>query len=230
MSRCVVSIVVCFVVLRSCSCCCPGILAITVYCCILFFVLFFFFLLLLLLSVVCRQHLLLSRRPSFVVICLPLLVAITVYCCFICVVLCRIVSHCAAKLWLKLIWLRLQDKKNIEFNLKNRTLYSYFLDAFSAFIQFAGTLYYAKLYLVIISNLRKYATCTNYPIPRQKNPVLNPAPSPAHYQQGTSELTDTLLSVNHLARPIRPKGSEFQLEIWYILRMSLTLLEVSTLA
>ena len=141
-SRCVVSIVVRIVVLRSCSCCCPGVLAITVYCCILFFVLFFLFLLLLLLSVVCRQHLLLSRHPSIVVIRLPLLVAITVYCCFVCVALCRVVSHCFAKLWLKLIWLRLQDKKNIEFYLKNRTLYSYFLDAFSAFIQFAGTLYY----------------------------------------------------------------------------------------
>ena len=136
-------IVVCIAVLHCCSCCCHWrtvIFAITVYCCILFFMLFFLFLLLLLLSVVCCQHLLLSRRPSFVVIRLPLLVAITVYCCFICVALCRIVSHCVTKLWLKLIWLCLQDKKNIEFYLKNRTLYSYFLDAFSAFIQFAGPL------------------------------------------------------------------------------------------
>ena len=39
----------------------------------------------------------------------------------------------------KLIWLHLQDKK-IEFYLKNISLYSYFLDAFLAIIQFAGTL------------------------------------------------------------------------------------------
>ena len=39
----------------------------------------------------------------------------------------------------------------------------------------------------------------------QKNPVLNPASSPAPCQKGTSELTDTLLSVDHLARPMKPK-------------------------
>ena len=110
-SHCVVSIIVCIVVLHSCSCCCPGVIAIMVYCCILFFVFFFLFLLLLLLSVVCSQHLLLCCHPSFVVICLPLLVAITVYCCFVCFALCHIVSHCVTKLWLKLIWLHLQDRK-----------------------------------------------------------------------------------------------------------------------
>ena len=51
--------------------------------------------------------------------------------------LCRVVSHCFAKLW---YGSACKTKKNIEFYLKNRTLYSYFLDAFSAFIQFAGTL------------------------------------------------------------------------------------------
>ena len=68
------------------------------------------FLLLLLLSVVCCQCLLLCHRPSSVIICLPLLVAITVYCCFACFVLFHVVSHCVAKLWLKLIWLCLQDR------------------------------------------------------------------------------------------------------------------------
>ena len=38
-SRCVVSIVVRIVVLRSCSCCCPGVVAITVYCCFVCFAL-----------------------------------------------------------------------------------------------------------------------------------------------------------------------------------------------
>ena len=138
MSRCVVSIVVRIVVLRSCSCCCHWrtvVFAITVYCCILFFVLFFLFLLLLLLSVVCRQHLLLSRRPSFVVIRLPLLVAITVYCCFVCVALCRLFAN----------------KKNIEFYLKKiELLYSlrYFLGR-SAFIQFAGPIYILLLFSII---------------------------------------------------------------------------------
>ena len=99
-------IVVCIAVFRSCSCCCPGVLAITVYCCILFFMLFFLFLLLLLLSVVCRQHLLLGRRPWFVVIRLPLRVAITVYCCFVCVALCRVVSHCVVSIVVRIVVLR----------------------------------------------------------------------------------------------------------------------------
>ena len=34
-------------------------------------------------------------------------------------------------------------RKKIEFYFKNISLYSYFLDAFPAFIQFAGTLYYS---------------------------------------------------------------------------------------
>ena len=38
-SRCFVSIVVRIVVLRSCSCCCPGVVAITVYCCFICFAL-----------------------------------------------------------------------------------------------------------------------------------------------------------------------------------------------
>ena len=60
-------IVVCIVVLHSCSCCShwrTAVFAITLYCCILFFVLFFLFLLLLLLSVVCCQRLLLCHHPS----------------------------------------------------------------------------------------------------------------------------------------------------------------------
>ena len=179
MSRCVVSIVVRIVVLRSCSCCCPGIVAITVYCCFVCFALchivLFLLLFVLLFCVVVLVVVLASLLSRCIVVFFSSCCS-SCSCCCSCCRLCAVniffflvirrssssacpfllqsrcivvsfVSRCVAlfrKIMVKIdIWLHLQDKKNIEFYLKNRTLYSYFLgvDAFSAFIQFAGTLY-----------------------------------------------------------------------------------------
>ena len=97
-------IVVCTVVLRSCSCCCHWrsvVVAITLYCCNLFFVLFLLFLLL---SVVCSHRL---CRRSFIVrrviMCLSLSFP---SCCYHGVLLFRVVSRCFALLFLFLsMWL-----------------------------------------------------------------------------------------------------------------------------
>ena len=142
-SRCVVSIVACIVVLHSCSCCCPGVVAITVYCCFVCFALchiVLFLLLFVLLFCVVVLVVVLASLQSWCIVVFFSSCCSSCSCCRSCCRLCAVniffflvvrhssssacpfllqsrcivvsfVSHCVAKLWLKLIWLHLQDKK-----------------------------------------------------------------------------------------------------------------------
>ena len=158
-SRCVVSIVVRIVVLRSCSCRCPGVVAITVYCCFVCFALchtvLFLLLFVLLFCVVVLVVVLASLLSQCIVVFFSSCCS-SCSCCCSCCRLCAVniffflvirrssssacpfllqsrcivvsfVSRCVALFRKIMVKIDMADKKKIEFYLKNRTLYSYFL-------------------------------------------------------------------------------------------------------